>query len=429
MTLTVNPAATGGWHAFAAAPRLLLVAAADEQFVAKAWATIAADDGFQSALDLLTSKGLAATPSFVLIEWEAGTPARVIVRGESDLIVTDAAGEQRLSAAGVSTWVERSMPDVLGISFAVPGATPVGTVGLPLERGVAYVAAIASEGVSAPAPVATSAPAPTSDPAPTFMPPPAAVVEAPAQAEPQQVDPAPVIPAPVMPEPEPEVDIEATVREAPEVPEEPEVSSIPAMPGAPAAPEEPAGYDYLFGDTMYRSVSDAAVHEPDPEAEAEAVDAPPAGPVDDVLHDGETVLTSDIAKIRGKRRPKKSESEAGPPPAPANLVLAITPTGAKEPLSQPVLVGRSPSVSKVSGGQIPRLVTIGTIDQDISRNHAQFSLEGGTVVVTDLHSRNGTMIALPGKSPQKLRAGEPTSVIVGTVVDFGGGVTITVEEE
>ena len=176
---------------------------------------------------------------------------------------------------------------------------------------------------------------------------------------------------------------------------------------------------------MYRSVADAAVHEPEAVEEGEA----PVEPVDDALHDGETVMTSDIAKLRGKRRTKAGESAPPTPPAAQKLVLVITPTGAREPLTQPILMGRSPSVGKVSGGQIPRLVTIGTVDQDISRNHAQFALEGGTVVITDLHSRNGTLVALPGKSAQKLRAGEPTSVIVGTVVDFGGGVTVTVEEE
>ena len=86
-------------------------------------------------------------------------------------------------------------------------------------------------------------------------------------------------------------------------------------------------------------------------------------------------------------------------------------------------------MSKISGGQIPRMLTVGTPDQDISRNHVQVSIEGGTVVVTDLHSRNGTMVELPGKSPQKLRAGEPTSVIVGTVIDLGSGVTLTVEDD
>jgi hypothetical protein len=110
-------------------------------------------------------------------------------------------------------------------------------------------------------------------------------------------------------------------------------------------------------------------------------------------------------------------------------VTLVLSSGAREPLTQPILVGRSPSVSQVPGGKMPRLVTIGGTDQDISRTHARFALEGGTVVVTDLHSRNGTSIAMPGKDPQKLRAGEPTSVIVGTVVDLGGGVTFTVLQE
>ena len=90
-------------------------------------------------------------------------------------------------------------------------------------------------------------------------------------------------------------------------------------------------------------------------------------------------------------------------------------------------VGRAPSVTKASGSSLPRLVVIPG-DKDISRNHVQITLEGGTVVVTDLHSRNGTQIVLPGRAPQQLRQGEPTSVIVGTVVDFGGGVTLTVSE-
>ena len=221
------------------------------------------------------------------------------------------------------------------------------------------------------------------------------------------------------PEVAPEVDVEATVREAPES------SGAPQPPAASAAaPPEgsesvDSGYDYLFGDTMFRSVSDAVVHD------TVADEADESAVVDDTLHDGETVLTSDIAKIRGKRRAKKEPVESAPA---QNLVLAVSTTGTRESLAQPILVGRSPSVSQISGGQIPRLLTVGTPDQDISRNHVQVTLEGGTVVVTDLHSRNGTMIELPGKSPQKLRAGEPTSVILGTVIDLGSGVTLTVEE-
>jgi hypothetical protein len=56
----------------------------------------------------------------------------------------------------------------------------------------------------------------------------------------------------------------------------------------------------------------------------------------------------------------------------------------------------------------------------------RIAVEGGTIVVTDLHSRNGTTVVQPGRPPVKLRGGEPTPVLVGTVVDLGGGFEITV---
>ena len=106
----------------------------------------------------------------------------------------------------------------------------------------------------------------------------------------------------------------------------------------------------------------------------------------------------------------------------------MLPNGAREVLEEALVLGRSPSVSGVPGGQLPRLVTLVSGDQDISRSHVRIALEGGTVVVTDLHSRNGTSIVLPSGETQKLCGGEPTPVIVGTVVDLGGGVELRVEE-
>jgi hypothetical protein len=86
-------------------------------------------------------------------------------------------------------------------------------------------------------------------------------------------------------------------------------------------------------------------------------------------------------------------------------------------------------VAQVSGESLPRLIRLTGTDQDISRNHLSFAVEGDTVVVTDLNSRNGTVIVLPGKAPQKLRGGESTSIIVGTMIDLGSGVTLTVGED
>lgn len=397
MTFTIRPAASGGWLAFASGSLLLAVPDGSTP-VSDGWA--AAGSGLQAVLDALTGQGLAATPSFVLVDWQPGGAARVLVRGELELTVVDASGTQQLSGTGVSTWVERSMPGVTALSFAVPGSTAASQTELPLAAGVALVAAIASEGAPAVPPVESAplASAPPVEPTPVVALPPAVDPAPP-------VDPLPPVERVETPDAAPVVDdIGLTRREAP--PTEAE----------PAATDDDGGYDYLFGDTMYRGVVDAAVHEPE---EAEAA------PVDDELHDGETVMVDSIKKLRGKRRPAASAIDK--PEASAPLVL-VMPNGTREPLSQPILIGRAPTVGKVSGA-IPRPLTLGTGDQDISRNHAQFALEGGTVVVTDLHSRNGTSIILPGKTPQKLRAGEPTSIIVGTVVDFGGGLVITVDDK
>ncbi len=90
-----------------------------------------------------------------------------------------------------------------------------------------------------------------------------------------------------------------------------------------------------------------------------------------------------------------------------------------------MLVGRAPSAP--AGGPASRLVRLEG-DGDISRNHARVAVEGGTVVVTDLGSRNGTIVRIPGRPAQKLREGEPTPVLVDTVIDFGGGIEVSVRE-
>ena len=87
---------------------------------------------------------------------------------------------------------------------------------------------------------------------------------------------------------------------------------------------------------------------------------------------------------------------------------------------------RAPTLAgNASLGERPHVVKVASPDKDISRNHAQFAVEGDTVVVTDLHSRNGTAIQMPGKPRQLLRAGEATPVLDGTIVDLGG-TTLTV---
>ena len=381
MTVHFRPAVSGGWLALTSGETLLVIGApADQGTVDALWEALVATGGFQRVLDVLTNKGLAATPPFALFDGSAAS-LRIIVRGPVMATVTDAAGTRRLDGSGVTTWLEQTLAEVSSAIVDVAGAAAAdGVVQLPLGLGAAWVSSLELR-FGAPA-------APMSEPS------------RPVIASQESV-----------PAAEVEIDPEATVTEPP-------TGRIDTPTGKSDTPDD--GYDYLFGATMFRDVAGAAVLEAS--AEEEAAAAPErAGD-----HDGHTVLTSDIAKLREGRTAKRGVS--APPTVPAPRVFLALSNGSREALTQPILVGRSPSVSRVPGGQMPRLLTVGTPDQDISRTHVRFVLEGGTVVVTDLHSRNGTLVLLPGKEPQKLRAGEPTSVIAGTVVDLGGGVTLTVEE-
>jgi len=464
MTVEYTPAGTGGWLALCASDRVLVLETADATLTTPLWAALRETGGLQSVLDLLARGGLAAMPQFALLDLR--DVPRVIVRGGVTVTAqTSSPGdtesdEHRITGAGVTTWTEQLLPSAVSMLLAIDAAEPVPSVGpLPLVDGGAWVAAVNAQVTGDSSPTNSAASSATT----------ASASDAPAPIAAASPTPAQTAPAAPVTEPDPEV----TVVELPDPADLPEPEAEPdpesASESESVEPAQPSSYDYLFGDTMYRDVASAAVA---PEAEdgsaengseengaeeqraAEAVTESGSGErvarsaegepqasvtaASDTVaagdHDGQTVLTSDIAKLRAERKAKRagraapSPAEASPAAPPAPTVVLTLPNGSRESLAQPVLVGRAPSVSQVSGGNIPRLVTVGTADQDISRTHARFVLEGGTVVVTDLHSRNGTMIVLPGKEPQKLRAGEPTAVIVGTVVDFGGGVTLTVEE-
>jgi hypothetical protein len=369
--LLYTPAASDGWLAVATDGQLLLVHSTTPADAAAHWA--AAHGGIREAL------------------------ARVRVAA--------AGGEHTLDGSGVSTWTEQIIGAVSNLDVVIgPAGSPQTEPWMPLVSGAALVSRVSWTDAPPVTPqnVANEQPKPELEPVHETE---------------SKLDPAPEVkPAPA-PEPHPESVVEITMVDAP-------IEATILQPDG-----EADGYDHLFGATMFRSVSEAAVSEPEDESAGEPDALPEAESSDESLagdHDGMTVMSGDLRRLRSKRSP--APAAAPVPDASPTLYLQLS-TGGRETLSrQPVLVGRAPTATKVSGAALPRLVTIPG-DKDISRNHAQITLEGGTVVVTDLHSRNGTQVVMPGKSAQQLRQGEPTSVIVGTVVDLGGGVTLTVCEE
>jgi hypothetical protein len=361
--------------------------AAGRDVIERLWSRDSADPGPADVLEALTAKGFAAAPAFVVVDRDGGG-VRVIVRGDVAVRV----GDELVSGVGVSTWTERVLP---AGSVSVTVRDPGSAGPLPIESGVVVASGLAVRGATpaaAPPGVASAEP-PAANPA---------AVTPPASAA---IPPAPVTPAPV----------------APASPQDPHatlgsdrsmsmVSGVaPEVVDAAATSEPPAdGYGFLFDRTMARSVEQAAVREP------EAADATP--------EIERTTFVTDRTAARNARRAAKVPRSPAP-----SLYLEFS-SGQRELLDQPVLVGRSPSAERVSGGRIPRLVRFDT-PADISRRHVQFDVEGGTVVVTDLLSTNGTTIELPGQAPQRLRPNEPTSVIPGTVVDLGDGATIVVKVE
>ncbi|GAA3807646.1 FHA domain-containing protein [Cellulomonas soli] len=163
----------------------------------------------------------------------------------------------------------------------------------------------------------------------------------------------------------------------------------------------------------------------------------PASSADD--HDGLTIMSSDLAAIRDQLPAWAAETGTGTyPQVPvvtgALPLAAVAPsrrlvlsTGLVVSLDRAVLLGRAPQVSRVANRELPRLVTVPSPQQDISRTHAEVRVEGDDVLVTDLGSTNGVQVQAEGAQVRRLHPGEPTRVAEGETVDLGDGVTFTVE--
>lgn len=381
---TYRPDPASEWLAAVRGGLVLVVPSSSAETVAELWPHLADADPTPRVLDRLTAGGVSSTPPFALVVRDAERGARVLVRGSLEV----RSGETTISGEGVSTWVERvliaSDSDVIVGVRAGQGADAAAE-SLPVVEAVVPAVSVTSARVE---------PVVSTEAAPAVPRLPSAAAPAPTVAPPA-VPPTPVPPAQFLGPTPTAVAAEQTM-----VPAEDTIvvpASARRRPAPSAAPPFPAG----GGDTCIDAF--------------------------DGDHDGLTVASIDLRRLREQRAERGIESTAvDRAAAPSAVTTLRMPDGALESIGHEVVLGRAPSVSQVSGVRLPRLVTIGAGDPDISRNHLRVALEGGTVVVTDLHSRNGTHVVAPGKSPVKLRAGEPTPVLAGTVLDLGGGWTIQV---
>ena len=365
---------SGDWFAVVTDGSIaLLPSSTDHGLVLEVWESLREGAGLTDQVHLLLRDGIAHLPPFALVNVEGGR-VHAIVRGGVEVDVRTADGLHVISAARVSTWTEESVADATRVAVRSPGRGAVdGREALPVLSAVVRAAAVQIELGTGPADGAGHSRARR------------AAAAAPAGRR------------------------DAPVEEAPAATASPDIAADDIAPDA---------------DSMAPATDGLA-----PDADSMAPAAPSGVPAED--HDGLTILSSDVVALRRQLPDWAGDAVPGPlavpatrMPPPAKLLLS---SGLVVALNRPVLLGRAPAVSRVSNREIPRLVTVASPDQDISRTHAEIRMDGEEVVVTDLRSTNGVLLLRQGAGPQRLHPGEPTVVEPGVVVDLGEGVTFTVE--
>lgn len=102
-------------------------------------------------------------------------------------------------------------------------------------------------------------------------------------------------------------------------------------------------------------------------------------------------------------------------------------TGEVLDLDHALIIGRQPSVSRVLGGVVPRLVQVQSASGDISRSHVEVRLDGWNVVLVDLMATNGTVLIRDGQEPRRLGHGEEAILQDGDIAELGDGVSLFFE--
>lgn len=400
------------------------------------WQRIVAGDDVGSVIGVLAASvggRLPDLPVFAMVVLDH-KGARVVVRGDLTVRVGTPDGLVEVSGTGVSTWTERWLPGAYGATIGSIDETVPSDGWLPLLGGIVHADAVRC-GAQLPDPIA---------------PPPAPTV-------------AQVVPPHAIPTPEPEF-----VQEPEPVPEPDPVPEPAPAPHSPAGSEETlAGtvneYDHLFGPTIHRRIEDAAVR-PDEEDEGSGlISAVPgfsstsstavdddmtisrpqlaaardghaaAGPLPSVTGPGAALVLARTCASGHPNPPQRGncwvcgaavtgDGSRLPRPALGRLRLS---TGAVVELDQDVVIGRRPEARRVA--DLPRLVTVPSPTEEISRSHLEVRLEDWHVLAINPGSTNETTLHRAGEEPCPISREMPTFLRTGDVLDLGDGVTIHVE--
>ena len=386
----------GDWYAVLGPTTTLLLPPDARDLAVALWPAVDDGAGSDQVLDALLAKGLSRLSAFVLLDNDASTP-RLLVRGAGVRVGVGTDGGEELvePAAGVTTWVERTVAGLTHVVVDLPGDQPHDGEGdaaagdaadrldLRVDRGVVRVSALRR-------------PPETSGTDLTGGPPQAAVEDedtAPT-AWAQSAEPSPPPPTEAVP--------------------------TPPSPGGPTS-DGPVGEPAGWAPERPGAPTGSGPAIPPPSAPP-----PPPAPPGDLDHDGLTVGGIDPAEFA---RPQPGIP--GQPPAPSitrPVARLLFSDGQHVQVDRVVLVGRAPEARRFTSTEQPRLVTVPSPLHEISSTHVEVrpgtGADHGSAVATDLGSTNGTVVVQPGLPPEQLRPGIPMQLLPGAVINLGDGVTI-----
>ena len=149
-----------------------------------------------------------------------------------------------------------------------------------------------------------------------------------------------------------------------------------------------------------------------------------SGFAEDEVLEGETIIPDRSTRPSERQSAEASLRPEDPPTRPAVTVTRYRlRVNGEQPveLDRMTIVGRRPGATRIPGRDEPRLIAVPSPQDEVSSNHARIVQEGGSVVVTDLRSTNGTTVTLPSSERVRLRPGESFVAVPGSLIDIGDG--------
>lgn len=198
-------------------------------------------------------------------------------------------------------------------------------------------------------------------------------------------------------------------------------------PEQPVGPESPAGDDPDHDGQTVMKGSVAAPVQPAPATAALGSKAPSgAGPsvLARVCPEGHANPPT-YSQCAACGRPLSGDAVQVPRPRLGRVRLS---TGELIDLDQSLIIGRQPSVSRVQGATMPRLVQVESPGGDISRSHVEVRLEGWHVMLCDLKATNGTVLIREGQAPRRLAQNEMAILLDGDIAELGDDISLRFEE-